>query len=485
MNLSNWKKLPGREKTKVVLFYFTLVSAMLFFVFLQPLGEPPDESGRYLIVQYICLHGRLPHGADPEILLYGYGGSYGFQPMLTYIIQGFLLRFLFQFCQDGYLLLLAARLVNVVFGVIMAVYVRKTAKFLFQNESLQWLFSVLIMFLPQSLFLHTYVNTDSMAMMSTAMMVYAWLTGLKTHWDRRSCITLSIGISLCALSYYNAYGFILCSILLFAASFVTRDQVSGRPVLNWKEMLQKGLFISAIVLLCIGWWFIRNAVLYNGDFLGLSARAKCTLETATEKYHPLTKKTYQNTGFSLWYMIFETDFLELLTNSTIATFGPMSIVTFTHIYTVIKWLVLISLLGLLLPKRGPADESGLPAEKEKCLHGCMALSIVIPIVLCTGYSYMSDYQPQGRYILPMLIPFVYFMVWGLRKLTGALSQLINRVLGRFTNGQAKPVSTEQFLRILTTAVTCFYFYALWITLIRIVFPVYYPASLLRYIRELL
>lgn len=464
----------GSERIKALFFYGTLLCAMLFFVFLQPFGEPPDETGRYLIVQYICLHGKLPHGADPEILLYGYGGSYGFQPILTYIIQGYLLRFLFQFCQDGYLLLLAARLVNVVFGMLMAVYVRKTAKLLFADTTWQWLFSVLVMFLPQSLFLHTYVNTDSMAMLSTAMMVYAWLKGFRTHWDTASCVTLSAGISLCALSYYNAYGFILCSILFFVYTWFSKDEESGKLYLDWKGMLKKGLFISAIVLACISWWFIRNAVLYDGDFLGLTARAECTLETATEKYHPLTKKTYYNTGYSLFYMIFKTDFLELLTNSTIATFGPMSIVTFQHIYTVIKWITLIGMAGaVLIPRRFFTEASAAWRRPDRlALYGSMVLCIVIPIVLCTGYSYLSDYQPQGRYILPMLVPFAFFLTLGIAKLTGLVSTVMNRPASKLP-------------RIVTAFITAFYFYAIWITLLRIVFPVYYPTSILHYIRNVL
>lgn len=440
---------------------------MLAFVLLQPLGEPPDESGRYLIVQYICLHGRLPHGADPEISLFGYGGSYAYQPILTYIIQGFLLRFLFRFCRDGYLLLLAARLVNVAFGMIMAVFVRKTAKLLFQAESWQWLFSVAVMFLPQGLFLHTYVNTDSMAMMSSAIMLYAWLTGMKTRWDLRSCLTLSAGISLCALSYYNAYGFILCSIFIFLYTFMDKD-ASGRLRPDWKNLFRRGFLISAVVLLCISWWFIRNAVLYDGDFLGLSARAANALETASKQYHPLTKKTYQNMGYSLFYMIFKTDFLELLTNSTIATFGPMSIVTFKHIYTVFKWLFLISTGLSFLPRR----YSQRPGSRF--LNVCFALCILIPVVLCTGYSYASDYQPQGRYILPMLLPFSYFCTLGLEKLLALLKE----------KGPEKLKLIQSRLPGLTAgAVICFYQYALWSTLIFIVLPVYYPSSILYYIRS--
>ena len=43
----------------------------------------------------------------------------------------------------------------------------------------------------------------------------------------------------------------------------------------------------------------------------------------------------------------------------------------------------------------------------------MAISAIIPNMLNVWYSYSSDYQPQGRYSMPMLIPLMYFVTKGL------------------------------------------------------------------------
>ena len=40
----------------------------------------------------------------------------------------------------------------------------------------------------------------------------------------------------------------------------------------------KGCLISVIVLVGIGWWFIRNAVLYEGDFIAMNARRNVRLK---------------------------------------------------------------------------------------------------------------------------------------------------------------------------------------------------------------
>lgn len=57
----------------------------------------------------------------------------------------------------------------------------------------------------------TYVNTDSLALLAAAMILYAWASYLREDWTWKNCILLAVGMAVCALSYYNAYGWILCS----------------------------------------------------------------------------------------------------------------------------------------------------------------------------------------------------------------------------------------------------------------------------------
>ena len=56
-------------------------------------------------------------------------------------------------------------------------------------------------------------------------------------------------------------------------------------------------------------------------------------------------------------------------------------------------------------------------EKNKyLLNYIFILSIIIPIILSIFYSYTSDFQPQGRYIMGIIIPFTYFIVNGIQKI---------------------------------------------------------------------
>ena len=43
----------------------------------------------------------------------------------------------------------------------------------------------------------------------------------------------------------------------------------------------------------------------------------------------------------------------------------------------------------------------------------MFINMIIPFGLAVYYSYFSDYQPQGRYLLPLVLPMMYFVIQGL------------------------------------------------------------------------
>ena len=42
----------------------------------------------------------------------------------------------------------------------------------------------------------------------------------------------------------------------------------------------------------------------------------------------------------------------------------------------------------------------------------MLIAMVIPFILLVKYAYSSEFQAQGRYLMPMFIPFMYFITLG-------------------------------------------------------------------------
>lgn len=414
------KPFTRRDIPVLSLYFILYVTIALSMLIRQPFGDPPDEFNRYLIPEYIAEHGTLPNGYDEAIRIPSYGFSYAFQPILPYMIQGYCMRFVRLFTTDTDTLFYTARLTDFFFGLIMALFVWLLAGKWFQNRYSRYAFCFLVMFLPQSIFLHTYVNTDSCCMMSIAILLYGLTCCLEDHFTFRSCTILSVGIIFCALSYYNAYGYILSSILLFIAHYLSFSE--GRLHVDIRNFLKKGGYICVLVLLCISWWFIRSYLLYDGDFLGLRTRDLCGALYGNENMRPGVRTTYQTAGYTVWGMLTSSDFLVLSVNSLISMYGPMTIYTSVWIYRFYKLLFGAGLLFCaLVPKtvQKGSDDTGIAWKARPVLsiffHCNMILCMILPLVLSVIYSYGTDYQPQGRYLMPMLIPLCYYCIRGMQK----------------------------------------------------------------------
>ena len=324
---------------------------------------------------------------------------------------------------------------------------------LFRRGIFRVYFVALLALLPQLLYLFVYVNTDGIALFSTAMIFNYWLIGIEKRWDRRSCTGLAIGVSCCALSYFNAYGFALMSVVLFVGSLIVFYGKRGAKDCV-VVVLKRGLFITGIVFLLCGWWFIRCAILYDGDFLGLSTPAKYGEKYAQEEYKPSVKQSVKEQGKSLEEMLKKEvdggmEWATTTYRSTIGYFGFFEYPLGLDIYGIHKKLFMLGILGILVHiiltalwgigvwlnrkrecpvvakyRRGLAVISGsehpaftvenqvLSPANFFILQFSLVCCIIIPVLLSLVYSYTDDFQPQGRYIMTFIIPVMYFTAAG-------------------------------------------------------------------------
>lgn len=408
-----------KHKTALAILLLFVFICMSIFVVKQPFGDGPDEINRFKVVSYIEKHGAIPVGDDPEIIIDGYGASYAFQPILTYMIEGYLLHLLLPLDLDANTKLLIARYVNVLIGLIAAFYTVRLSKVLFKDDRSALLFSLAVIFLPENIFIYTYVNTDGMGLLSVIMMIYAIILGYKSDFNKESLYTLSIGIILCLMSYYNCYGYVLMAFIAFVAYFVMRK--------DFDPMFKKGIAVALSVFLMAGWWFFRNIMLYGGDIFALSARKECANLTGNILWLENMANTYQAQGYTLKEMVFDTDYFTLVWKSFIAMFGPMSIPTHHYIYMAFKYIFFICVISLFIPKK----TSSLPDLEKKdkiTLFTCMTVAMIIPAILALYYSYTWDFQPQGRYYLPCMIPFFFILSLGMEKLITLIYDLLKRFI---------------------------------------------------------
>lgn len=86
------------EKTNQTLkrgYLICLFLALTIWSMATTSGSGPDEAMKYDICNYIASHGKLPDGTDPALRNPIWGISYGFTPILSYMISGVFLKIAF------------------------------------------------------------------------------------------------------------------------------------------------------------------------------------------------------------------------------------------------------------------------------------------------------------------------------------------------------------------------------------------------------
>lgn len=382
---------------------FLLLCFLLYFgwslVFLD-VRYGPDEVMRYDIPTFIYQHRALPFGGEEELINPYWGTSYGFSITLPYLLDVLFMRIVSLFTVNPNALWIAARFTSVLSGTGVAYFSVCVAKRVTDRPT-RWLFIAPIALTPQVVFLSSYVNLDSFAFFTVILLVYLWVRGMKNQWDIRSCIWLGVGLGLCLLSYQFAYPVVLGSFLLYCAWHLLH-----RKQTTFKRFLLNGMLILGVVLLISGWYFIRNAILYHGDIFSLHASAPYAEQFAVPEQKPSLKQTFRRQGYSPIGMLQTTNWIRSTFNSLFYGLGYMEWFVSGTVYNVIMGLLLIGFCGsayALIRKRGKWN-------KDLMIGVCMmAVSAVVSVMISLYYSWGSDYQPQGRYIIAVL-PFLFATV---------------------------------------------------------------------------
>lgn len=76
-----------------------------------------------------------------------------------------------------------------------------------------------------------------------------------------------------------------------------------------KELWKWGICISVIVIAMISYFFIRNAMLYDGDFLGMRSLTEASEMYAREDIKPSNRPTPMNLGMGLGEMLNTTQYM--------------------------------------------------------------------------------------------------------------------------------------------------------------------------------
>lgn len=405
-----------RDKAYENIFIIFCFVIFTIWAVVQPFNSCPDEAMRYDVIKYVFEYNKLPHGGEESLLNPIWGFSYAFLPYLSGLISVLFMKIISLFTMNDQILVIAARMASVCFGTITVYYIVKISNKLFENIY-KWLFIILVSCLPQFVFLSSYMNNDILALMSVVMIIYYWIEGHENRWNMKSNIGLAVSVAICALSYYNAYPFILFSIIFFIWSNINNNEKKS-------IIIKKFMTVSIIVFILSGWWFIRNAIIYNGDFLGMKTMTEYSNIYAREDIKPINHLTPLKQNFSIPFTLIKQGWIKDTYKSFLGVFGYLSINMYNWMYI---FYTIIILLGILF------FAYSLFKKKDRInyisiIYLYAFLSSVFVVLLSFYRSYTVDFQAQGRYIIECLIPLAIFVTEGFKYISEILDNKFKYII---------------------------------------------------------
>lgn len=377
----------------LIMFYFIIASRLG----VGSMDGGPDEFMRALVPKAIANGNLFPSGYDSDVI-YGLGNwSYAFYPQVlgAYVSAFFMiLAKLFGFAESQ--VFIAGRMASILFGIITVQMVSMTVAVLLRRivtedivRVFQLVTGLLMGFWPQFAFLSSYMNNDIVALCGVSIIIFSLSSGIIDGWNITKSVQFSFGVTVVALGYWNACTFALVGIPLFIVSVAAQKS----PI---QEKVKCVAVAVALAAVCVLPFYIANLIRY-GDLLGMSVFHERYLEWLADGgevlQHPWTE--------GVRALFIDSGFVGDTFRSFVGTLGYMSIPipnVFFYFYLI---LIVLGVGGFLT-----RVEIFFCKKMEKCLGLCILLACALTIGLFIYYTINVDYQPQGRYIIYLLIPIV-------------------------------------------------------------------------------
>lgn len=393
-----------------VVLVLTVFSTCLAGACLLPYELCPDEGGRQLLSDWIYRTGALPTGNETETIIQGYGFSYALRPYLSAIIAALLMRVASLVSTSPHVLLVASRMVSVLSVTGCCLFCLGFGHAAFSRHGSAVIFAGFVCLMPQVLFLGMYQNCDALSLAATSAVLYYLVRCHDRHWDVGSCVGLATSLSVGILSYYSIYGW-----LLAAGGFCVVGVLGDGAIENrWGTIQRRAALVVGICLALTGWFFVRNALLHGGDFLGIVSEGRQRVAYAAQGNELGVMRSMRNEGYSpLGFLTDARGYWPWLTMiSFIGVFGNMDILMPQWWYAI---YLTVFALGIVLYVVAVTRQR--PSRRDALLVVTMLVASCISLFLHFWASYARDYQPQGRYVITVVMLLAYLFAYGADRLT--------------------------------------------------------------------
>jgi 4-amino-4-deoxy-L-arabinose transferase-like glycosyltransferase len=396
-----------QEIVRAPLFWLAVLYSLVGVVYalVTPAFEKPDEDGHYGYILYLREH----HGLPPLVFSEGFPSEYK-QPPLYYLITSALISWLPDdtapdrllavnpymdfsvpgcrndnrnvFLHPPYMtpLVLGARLVSLLFGLGTVIAAHFLASQLLPEQSLVSMATAAVVgFQPQFLYMATAVNNDAaialFGALAIAILVYRLQRG------HMAGFAVLLGGILGLASITKVSGLVFFPLTGLALLLIHRG--------SCRSLLQDGITILVVALLVGGWWYARNALLYDDP---LSLGVHTSGEPATRLFADRIQHDLSSIEHTFWANPSRTFVSQMWLDHVIIWWGRIS-------------LGLVA-VGLLPSRRHHA--SRIPPHVWTVLLSWFAAFLLLLITYWTQEASWA----YGRLLFPALVPIALSFVLG-------------------------------------------------------------------------
>ncbi|CAN5392172.1 hypothetical protein BH11CYA1_BH11CYA1_17150 [soil metagenome] len=401
-------------RTRVLVLLIAYFLIRLPWLFLVPMKEAPDEYAHFWILRFLAEHLRLPEAA--EVLAGGPSAVYGSYPPFGYVPHVLAALIAGQLAPNVDISL-SARFGSLLAGAVLVPCADYFGRLLFQHSRLFALaLPLLTIFHPQLVFVNAYANCDTttaaLAAVTLVLVSKIMLQGMQL----KSSLILGLVLGWLALTKYSGYSiFPTAALALVMAAILHRTKLST-------VLLNCALVAASAIGLSV-WWFLRNAAIFDGDYLGTKTM-----------YHTWAVTFKRELVFhkSAWSFLKDHRWWRTIIYSYWGYFGYMTQEMARPLYVVYQSFMAVSIASALA--RIPSLVKELKALKAiPNLFATFNKDAAIPAVWfvliasffinlgAMVYASMANFGlAQGRYLFPNEIPILAMLLGGLYLLPKSL-----------------------------------------------------------------